>query len=96
MTDHKEIVTADDIPDRVSISRESPFFHPQFAKIGVKLNGEERPNDTYEFCVSKGWVKKILYKSGTKKPILERGKSRTLLIRGEVTTFIKPTKGTAK
>lgn len=45
------------IPDRVAIDRKSPFFWPNYKKLGVKIDGEIRRRDVIEFCVSEGWAR---------------------------------------
>ena len=45
-----------DIPDRVCINPSDLHFWPQYKSLGVKIDGEDRPGDVHEFCVSEGWA----------------------------------------
>lgn len=44
------------IPDRVSLDPESPHYWPDYRKLGVVIDGVNRPGDVHEFCVSEGWA----------------------------------------
>lgn len=44
------------IPDRVSVNKASPHFWPHYKKLGVRIDGRDRPGDVHEFCVSEGWA----------------------------------------
>ena len=74
------------IPDRVSIDPESPYFFSDYKSIGVRFNGQVRQNDVEEFCVSEGWIRKRLT-NARGQLIRERGKVRTLKMRGTVRPF---------
>ena len=45
-------------PPRVSLVRHSPFYRPDYPRIGVKLDGQER-NDVQEYNVTEGWIETI-------------------------------------
>jgi hypothetical protein len=44
------------IPDRVSIEQDSPFYWPEYAHLGVLLNGRDSGH-VVEFCKSEGWAR---------------------------------------
>jgi hypothetical protein len=43
----------DEIPDRVSLETDSPYFFPQWQRLGVRINGGDSVS-VVEFCVSEG------------------------------------------
>lgn len=81
------------IPDRVSLDPTSEHFWPEYRKLGVRINGEQRPGDVHEFCVSEGWA---MVRSKTPEGRY-RHDGRTILldrIEGHIEPFIrKPLKG---
>lgn len=44
------------IPDRVDVDPKSKHFWSDYRKIGVRIDGEDRPGDVLAFCVSGGWA----------------------------------------
>lgn len=49
------------IPDRVNIDPGEHYW-PLYKLLGVKIDGEDRPGDVHEFCVSEGWA--VVHKRG--------------------------------
>ena len=73
------------IPDRVSFDPASPFFFEKFRQIGVIIDGAVIFNCA-EFCVSEGWVKRIV-RDAKGRVKVERGKPVSVLIRGDVRPY---------
>ncbi len=49
-----------DLPDRLSIDKDSPFYNKEVLdhKVGVMFKGVPKDN-VAEYCVSEGWVRVI-------------------------------------
>lgn len=77
------VIPEAEIPDRVSIKPDDPFFDERYQNMVVIFEGGIRKNDVHEFCISEGWIKKIIYMANG-KPIYERGKVRTIKMHGNV------------
>jgi len=73
-----------DIPDRVSLEEDSPFYFPNWRNLGVRYNGGELAT-VVEFCVSEGWLRKQIFHGG--RPKAERGKFVTVTIRGTIEPY---------
>ncbi len=65
-----------EIPDRVCIFDTSPYFFPEYYKLGVTLDGVE-VNNVAEFCQSEGWARTLI-KDGRGRWRMERGKPLTI------------------
>lgn len=72
-------------PDRVSIEQSSPHFHKYYRKLGIMFEGKVT-FDVVEYCVSEGWIRKQM-RDGRNRLIYERGKSRTIALRGKVEPY---------
>jgi hypothetical protein len=72
------------IPDRVSLEDDSPFYFPEWRKLGVRFNGGECAS-VVEFCVSEGWTRSQIFHGG--RPKMERGKFVTVTRRGTVEPY---------
>jgi len=75
------------VPDRLSVDPGMEYYDEDLinsaAEITVYFNGDKRPNDVREYCISEGWIRKhIVQKNG--KIRMERGKPVTIKMRGDV------------
>lgn len=76
------------ISDRVSIDPNSPHFWPEFKRLGVRLDGQERPDDVIEFCQSGSWAR-IHVKDKAGKPRFERGRPVAFQKHGKVEPYYR-------
>lgn len=78
-------MTNDDLPDRLSIDPDSPFYDEAAlaAGVGVRFKGEEKTN-VEEYCVSEGWVR---VQAG--KALDRKGKPLTIKLKGPVEVWRK-------
>ncbi len=75
-----------DIPDRVSIEQDSPFFFKQYVLLGVRVNGKDSQH-VVEFCVSEGWAR-ICQRNGTGRMKRDRtGRPLTTTIQATVEPY---------
>lgn len=78
------------VPDRLSIDPDTPYYDADFIfgakRIDVYLNGEKRPRDVREYCISEGWIKVQVKRNG--RVVLERGVPRTIVLEGEVKVVV--------
>jgi len=78
----------DEIPDRVCVDADSPYFFTDYKRLGVKFDGVDRPDDIREFCISGGWVRKELRMANGRLK-MERGKVSTVRMVGKVEPYWK-------
>jgi hypothetical protein len=84
-----EMVKADlNVPDRLSIETDSPFYNKAFMNVEVIIDGKLRRGDVVEYCVSESWAR-IWLKNTRGQFQRERGKPRTVKIHGEIQPFIR-------
>lgn len=79
-----EGVNPQDPPDRLSSDPDSPHFQLGGDRLRVFLDDEDVTGEIAEYCVSEGWVRKVVrdvqgeiktYKSGkSRKPVAQRAK----------------------
>ena len=81
----RKIPVSVNLPDRLSIDKDSPHYDPIYKRVGVRLNGVERDN-VFEYCVSEGWARVIAH--GDKRD--RRGKVLTFKITGTVEPHLMP------
>lgn len=72
------------IPDRVSLEPSSPFYFPEWARLGVRINTGESAS-VVEFCVSEGWARTQVFHGG--RPKMERGKYVTVTRKGVIEPY---------
>lgn len=75
-----------EIPDRVSLETDSPYYFPKWLDLGVRINGGESVS-VVEFCVSEGWARTQIFHGG--RPKMERGKYVTVTRRGTIEPYWK-------
>jgi len=80
-----EVVTAPDLPDRLSVDPSSPYHDAAIFEheVGIRLNDKERFG-VIEYCISEGWVKTQAGKSVDRK-----GKPITIKLKGKVEPFYR-------
>lgn len=76
-----------EIPDRVSVDEDSPFYWHNYLNIRVWFRDKER-TDVLEFCRSEGWVK-IRAIDSRGRPKTERGNYIPIKLMGKVVTNLK-------
>ncbi|MFJ6024700.1 DUF3297 family protein [Brevundimonas sp. NPDC092305] len=74
-----------DLPDRLSVDPDSPFYNADVLQqnVGIRFKGEEKTN-VEEYCVSEGWVRLAV---GNR--VDRRGKALTVKLQGPVEPYIK-------
>ena len=75
----------DQMPDRLSVNPNSPFYDQQLLLrgVGIRFNGEVKTN-VEEYCISEGWVKVAAGKAVDRK-----GNPLTLKLKGEVEAWFE-------
>ena len=73
-----------EIPDRVSLETDSPYYFGRWLDLGVRINGGESQS-VVEFCVSEGWARTQIFHGG--RPKMERGKYVTVMRRGTIEPY---------
>jgi len=70
----------DQMPDRLSVNPNSPFYNEQLLLrgVGIRFNGEVKTN-VEEYCISEGWVK-----VSAGKAVDRKGNPLTLKLKGTV------------
>jgi hypothetical protein len=77
--------TMTDLPDRLSIDPDSPFYNEELIQrgVGIRFKGVEKTN-VEEYCVSEGW---IAVAAG--KALDRRGKPLTMKLKGPVEPYLR-------
>ena len=77
--------TAAQMPDRLSVDPDSPFYNADLLArgVGIRFRGEEKTN-VEEYCVSEGWVRLAV---GNK--VDRRGKTLTIKLTGLVEPYLR-------
>ena len=75
------------LPDRLCANPRSPHHNAALLErgVGIRFNGAEKTN-VEEYCVSEGWIKVAAGKTLDRK-----GNPMTIMLRGKVEPYIKPT-----
>ena len=70
----------DQMPDRLSVNPNSPYYDEQLLLrgVGIRFNGEVKTN-VEEYCISEGWIKVAAGKAVDRK-----GNPLTLKLKGKV------------
>ena len=70
----------DQMPDRLSVNPNSPYYNEQLLLqgVGIRFNGEVKTN-VEEYCISEGWIKVAAGKAVDRK-----GNPLTLKLKGTV------------
>ncbi|GAB5457269.1 MAG: DUF3297 family protein [Henriciella sp.] len=70
----------DQMPDRLSVNPNSPFYNEALLMqgVGIRFNGEVKTN-VEEYCISEGWIKVAAGKAVDRK-----GNPLTLKLKGTV------------
>ncbi|MCG4259362.1 DUF3297 family protein [Acetobacter senegalensis] len=78
-------MSADTLPDRLSVNPESPFFNSELLErgIGVRFKGVEKTN-VEEYCISEGWIRVAVGKT-----VDRHGNPLTMKLQGPVEVWIK-------
>ena len=76
---------SEQLPDRLSVNPESPFYNEEVLArgIGIRFKGVEKTN-VEEYCVSEGWVKVA---AGNAKDRF--GRPMTITLKGPVEPYIR-------
>lgn len=76
---------SDQLPDRLSVNPESPFYNEEVLSrdIGIRFKGVEKTN-VEEYCVSEGWVKVA---AGAAKDRF--GRPMTITLKGPVEPYVR-------
>jgi hypothetical protein len=45
-----------DLPDRLCIHTTSPYYDPDYIRVGIRFEGKEKTN-VAEYCISEGWIR---------------------------------------
>ncbi|MEM7330364.1 MAG: DUF3297 family protein [Pseudomonadota bacterium] len=79
----------DQMPDRLSVNPNSPYYDEQLLLrgVGIRFNGEVKTN-VEEYCISEGWVKVAAGKAVDRK-----GNPLTLKLKGAVEAWIEDSDG---
>lgn len=74
-----------DMPDRLSINPNSPWFNAELLErgVGIKFKGSEKTN-VEEYCVSEGWIRVA---AGNAKD--RYGNPLTIKLSGPVEPYLK-------
>ena len=75
----------DQMPDRLSVNPNSPFYDEQLLLrgVGIRFNGEVKTN-VEEYCISEGWVK-----VSAGKAVDRKGNPLTLKLKGAVEAWFE-------
>lgn len=70
----------DQMPDRLSVNPNSPYYNEELLLhgVGIRFNGEIKTN-VEEYCISEGWIKVAAGKAVDRK-----GNPLTLKLKGTV------------
>jgi len=70
----------DQMPDRLSVNPNSPYYNEQLLLrgVGIRFNGEVKTN-VEEYCISEGWIK-----VAAGKAVDRNGNPLTLKLKGTV------------
>lgn len=74
-----------DMPDRLSINPNSPYFNGELLErgVGIKFKGAEKTN-VEEYCVSEGWIRVAVGNTRDRK-----GNPLTIKLSGDVEPYLK-------
>jgi hypothetical protein len=78
-------MTADTLPDRLSVDPNSPYYDADVLarNVGVRFKGEDKTN-VEEYCVSEGWVRLAVGSSRDRK-----GNQLTIKLNGPVEPYFR-------
>jgi hypothetical protein len=76
-----------DMPDRLSINPNSPWFNAELLErgVGIKFKGAEKTN-VEEYCISEGWIRVAVGNTRDRK-----GNPLTIKLQGPVEPYLKDT-----
>ena len=76
---------SENLPDRLSIDPNSPYFNQSLIErgVGIRFNGVEKTN-VEEYCVSEGWVRVSAGRARDR-----RGRPLTMKMTGKVEAYLK-------
>ena len=74
---------SDELPDRLAVDPESPFYNEAVLErgVGIRFKGQDKTN-VEEYCVSEGWVRLAVGKTLDRK-----GKQLTIKYSGTVEPY---------
>jgi hypothetical protein len=85
----EQMVKADlNVPDRLSIEKDSPYYNAAFMNVEVIIDGKLRRGDVVEYCVSESWAR-VWIRNSRGEFTKERGRARTIRIHGKIEPFIR-------
>ncbi len=75
----------DQMPDRLSVNPNSPFYNQELLLrgVGIRFNGDVKTN-VEEYCISEGWIKVAAGKAVDRK-----GNPLTLTLKGKVEAWME-------
>jgi len=78
-------MTSDQLPDRLSINPNSPYYNEEILKreVGIRFNGVEKTN-VEEYCISEGWIRVAVARKFDR-----RGNPLVMKLSGGVEPFFK-------
>ena len=81
----KNETTSDELPDRLSVDRRSPYYNADILSrdVGIRFKGVEKTN-VCEYCVSEGWVRVEVGKTKDRY-----GNPLTIKLTGPVEAYFK-------
>ena len=84
----KSETTSDELPDRLSVDPNSPYYNAEVLArdVGIRFKGVEKTNVS-EYCVSEGWVRVEVGKTKDRY-----GNPLTIKLTGPVEAYYKDEK----
>lgn len=75
----------DQMPDRLSVNPNSPYYNQELLLrgVGIRFNGDVKTN-VEEYCISEGWIKVAAGKAVDRK-----GNPLTLTLKGAVEAWLE-------
>ena len=75
----------DQMPDRLSVNPNSPYYNHELLLrgVGIRFNGDVKTN-VEEYCISEGWIKVAAGKAVDRK-----GNPLTLTLKGTVEAWME-------
>ena len=81
----KSETTSDELPDRLSVDPNSPYYNAEVLArdVGIRFKGVEKTN-VEEYCVSEGWVRLAVGKT-----VDRHGRAMTIKYKGTVEPYLQ-------
>lgn len=75
-----------DIPDRVSIEQDSPFYFAMYPMLNVQINGKDS-QQVVEYCKSEGWARLCQRDSRGRMRRDQKGRPITVTVSGQIRPY---------